>query len=109
MTSKKGWEKSTNGPDWMDVEAAIRAIDSVHLGQTTVTISALGIGATGGLSIEILTRWPTLPGADGVTEVSSRSSWPCTECATLAAHLLGGVYRHDFNIGEAYVNARLAK
>jgi hypothetical protein len=109
MTAKKGWEKSTNGPDWTDVEMAIRAVDGVHLGQTTVTISPLGIGSSGGMTLEIVTRWPNVPGAEGISEVSSRSSWPCPDCTTLAGHILGGLYRHDFNIGEAYVQARLEK
>lgn len=109
MTAKKGWEKSTNGPDWMDVESALRAIDGIHSGVTTVTISTLGTGSSGGLQLEIITRWPNVPGAEGVSEVSSKSSWPCSECSTLVGHLMGGIYRHDFNIGEAYVQKRLDK
>lgn len=94
--------KSTNGPDWTDVEMAIRAIDGVHLGKTTVTISPEGIGSTGGLLIDLRTVWPVLDGSHELREVVSSSRYPCKDCSSLEAHLLGGIYRHDFSIGEAY-------
>lgn len=99
---KTQWQKSGNGPDWTDVEAAIRAIDGVHQGKTGLLISALGTGGTGGLSLVITTVWDSLSAPVGITSVESQSEWPCSDCSDLAAHILGGIYRHDYAIGEAY-------
>lgn len=99
---KTQWAKSGNGPDWTDIEAALRAIDGIHLGKTGVLISPQGTGGTGGLALVIMTKWERLPGSTELDTVESLSSWPCAEGCTLEGHILGGIYKHDFAIGEAY-------
>lgn len=102
MTAKKQWAKSGNGPDWVDIEAALRAIDGIHLGKTGVLISPRGTGATGGLHLIISTVWDVLEGSSQLAGVDSDSEWPCPEGCTLEGHILGGIYAHDFAIGAAY-------
>jgi len=98
----KPWEKHGNGPDWMDIEAALRAIDHTHLGKTGVLISPAGTGATGGLHLVLCTTWDVVPDGHSIACVESESSWPCPEGCTLPGHILAGIYKHDFAIGEAY-------
>jgi hypothetical protein len=104
---KTQWAKSSNGPDWTDVEIALRAVDGLHGGITCVTLSCDGIGSTGGLIIHMISTFPAVPGSDGSPDVVSISRWPCKDCATLEGHVLGGIYRHDFNISEAYMQESL--
>lgn len=89
-------------PDWIDIEAALRAIDGIHLGKTGVLISPLGTGATGGVHLVISTVWDVLPDGHSIQNVKSESQWPCPEGCTLEGHILAGIYKHDFAIGEAY-------
>lgn len=98
---------STPGPDWTDVEAALRAIDGIHLGKTGVLISAEGIGGSGGLRIDIVTSFGAPVGTMAVDSVVSSSLWPCKDCTTLSAHVLGGLYAHDYAIGQAHEQKRL--
>lgn len=105
--------KSKNGvvggmtPDWLDVEAAIRAIDGIHSGTTMVTILADGIGATGGLKIAVSTHWEMVPGAAGISEVITERVTLERGCEALPAFVLGGLYAHDFAIGSAYQQAKM--
>jgi hypothetical protein len=89
-------------PDWTDIEAALRAIDGIHLGRTAVLISPDGTGATGGLHLAICTTWDVLEDGHSVKDVESASRWPCPEGCTLEGHILAGIYRHDYAIGQAY-------
>lgn len=102
MTRKDGWEKSSSGPDWVDVEMAIRALDAIHSGKTGVLISPRGIGGSGGLHIVITTCWENVPGSAAIEGVDTVGHWPNSGGGTLAAYILGGLYRHDFAVGQAY-------
>lgn len=104
---KAQWAKSSNGPDWTDVEMGLRALDAVFGGRTTVTISPEGISSSGGLIIQIATLFENVPGGLEPTLIVSESKWPCKQCATFPGHVLGGIYKQDFNIGEAHQQSRL--
>lgn len=94
--------KSTNGPGWTDVATFMSALDVLHGGKTGVLITVAGQGHNGAMHIEILTTFDVLPGSTMVKDVRSISSWPCKDCTTLEAHVYGGLYSHDFAIGQAY-------
>jgi len=94
--------KSTNGPDWTDVATFMSALESLHCCKTGVLITAGTQGHNGSLSIKMITTFPVVPGSALVSEVVTESEWPCRDCASLAAHIYGGLYRHDFAIGHAY-------
>lgn len=106
MGAKK-WAAAGMKPDWMDVEAAIRAIDGVHLGRTMVTILPVGTGATGGLRIVITTHWEVLDGSTSLSEVITERVWTEHRDDELPAFLLGGIYSHDFAIGSSYQQAKI--
>lgn len=95
MDRKAKWRVSTNGPDWMDLEAAMRAIASLSAGVVGLTILPLGIGASGGL--RLVASWaPQLASVDGDEEmVIAESSWPCPEGCTFEGHALAGLYALD--------------
>lgn len=101
--------KSTNGPDWTDVEMMMRAMGSLHSGRVGLTILPLGIGSSGGLSIACSMMFDVLPGSSLPAVVSTESTWPCNSHADLVAHVFGGLHRLDFEISKVYSNEVLWK
>jgi len=100
--------KFTHGsPDWTDVESMLRAIDALHQCKTGLLITARGIGATGGLQLEILSEFDALPGSNQLQEVQTTSHWPCGEDCSLGTHVFGGLYTHDRAIQQHYEQLEL--
>jgi len=100
---------TTPPPDWTDVESMLRAIDALHQCKTGLLITARGIGATGGLHLEVLSEFDVLPGSNQLQEVQSTSDWPNAEGCTLATHVFGGLYIHDRAIQTHYEQLQLTK
>lgn len=109
MTRKAGWEKSTSGPDWIDVEAMMRSMEAVHSGHVAVIISPDGIGSTGGVDVATSIIFNVLPGSSLPTSVVTHSVFPCNTHSTLAQHAYEGLHRLDFEIGQTYKNEALWK
>lgn len=95
-------EKSSNGPDWTDVAMMVNALDTLHECRTGILITAGSQGHNGGLHITITSVFAVLGGTTTAREVRSDSEWPCPDCRTLEGHVYGGLYAHDYAIGEAY-------
>ena len=93
--SKRSWGRAANGPDWVDLEAAMRAVGNLSGGTVMVTCSPLGIGATGGLRCAV--SWTSNTESVGGDQVMAitESTWPCPEGCTLEGHLLAGIYQLD--------------
>lgn len=109
VTRKTGWENSTNGPDWIDVEAMMRAIGSLHSAEISLMFSPRGIGATGGLETVAVCTFDVLPGSALPKVVMCTSEWPCKDHATIAAHVYWMLYDLDAEIGRTYQNEKLWK
>lgn len=109
MTAKKQWAKSTNGPDWTDVETLMRAIGGLHSGHVGLCLSPSGTGASGGLKIDLVMRFDVLPGSSLPAVVTAESDWPCPEGHDLAAHIFQGLYQLDYQISEVYKQESLWK
>ncbi len=109
MKGTPRWGEATNGPDWTDFENGVRALDAIHSGRTSLTISAVGAGATGGLRLVMITHFDALPGGSQFETVLSESEWPCKNCSSLIMHVMGGLYRHDARIEQAYEQLKLPK
>jgi len=82
--------------------AAIRAVDGMHLGVTMVTILPVGIGSTGGLRVAISTTWEPAPGSPEMPCVITERVCEDFRIEALPAFVLGGIYSHDYALGEAY-------
>lgn len=102
MGGKEQWGKSSNGPDWTDIEMMMRALSSLHSGHVGVTILPRGIGSGGGLSIACSMMFDVLPGSSLPAAVSTESSWPCNSHQELAAHVFAGLHELDFEISKVY-------
>jgi len=109
MTRKNGWEESTKGPDWTDVETMARSIGTYHSASVSVIISPRGIGAGGGLSTDVVCTFDVLPGSSLPPGVGCLSYWPCPEHATLAAHVFAQLFDLDHKIAEIYERSELWK
>jgi len=95
-------KRTSNGPDWTDVATMMSALGSLHGSPVGMLITAAIQGHNGQLHISLISTFP-VPGKEGEErEIVTESDWPCPHCLTLAAHVYGGLYQHDFAIGEAY-------
>ena len=109
LTAKKGWEKSTNGPDWTDVEMLMRAIAGLHSGHVAVIVSPDGIGSSGGVNVVASILCDVLPGSQLPPSIQVCKVWPCNTHATLAAHAFSLLHDLDYQIGQTYENESLWK
>lgn len=109
MTKKAGWEKSTNGPDWIDVEMMMRAMEGLHSAHVALIVSPFGTGSTGGVDVAASAMFDVLPGSSLPASVLVRKNWPCSSHATLAAHCFTALHELDYRIGQTYKNEELWK
>jgi hypothetical protein len=106
---KSKWAKSTNGPDWTDVEMMIRSLNALHSGEAGLTILARGIGSSGGISVAASIMFNVLPGSSLPPCVSVVKDWPCTSHAELAAHSFALLHELDYEISKVYKQESLWK
>ena len=106
MGTKK-WAESGSQPDWMDVLVSIKAIEGIHLGKTMVTMYPDGTGVAGGWRIVISTCWEQLPGSTEDMMFTTERSWIGHRDEALPAFILGGLYAHDFAVGERYQQRKM--
>lgn len=109
MTKKTGWEKSTNGPDWIDVEMLMRALEGLHSAHVALIVSPAGTGSTGGVVVAASALFDVLPGSALPNGVAVHKEWPCNSHATLAAHCFNALHELDYRIGQTYKNEALWK
>jgi len=109
MAAKSQWAKSTNGPDWTDIETLMRAISALHTGHVNVAFSPRGIGSSGGLHIALSILLDVLPGSSLPAVIMAESEWPCAENHDLCAHVFEGLYQLDYQVGEVYKQEELWK
>lgn len=102
MTRKKGWEDSSNGPDWIDVESLMRAIGSLHSGHVGFSVLPRGTGFNGGVSVAAQMLLDVLPGSQVPNCVSVTADWPCDKHPTFVAHVFALMYDLDYEVGKAY-------
>jgi len=107
VTVKRGWEESTSGPDWIDVEGLMRAIGGLHCARVEFTVSPDGIGFGTGLTVTALATIDVLPGSLNPREVSRTKAWPNAESSTLVVCVFRLLYDLDYAIGEEYKQTRL--
>jgi hypothetical protein len=109
MTRKAGWEKSTNGPDWIDVEMLMRALEGLHSAAVAVIISPDGTGSSGGVSVVASALFSVLPGSALPASVQAHSTWPNNTHSTLTGHVFAVLHELDYRIGQTYKNEVLWK
>jgi hypothetical protein len=105
----KRWAKSTNGPDWIDVEKFLRELSTLHSGEAGLTVLPLGIGANGGLSVAATMFFRVLPGSSIPPAVSVIKHWPCTAHSEFVGHCYALLIDLDWEISKVYKNEDLWK
>jgi hypothetical protein len=103
----KALSRGGETPDWIDVMAALHAVDGIHLGKTMVTLYPGGTGFDGGVNVVISTTWEALPGSTHDIIVTTERRWVGHRDKSLPAFLLGGIYAHDYALGDAYQQAKM--
>jgi hypothetical protein len=99
---KLGWENSTNGPDWIDVEGLMRAIQALHSGAVALTVSPTGTGFGTGVCMTARMNFDVLPGSALPPVVEVTKGWPCDQHKTLVSHAFSLMYELDAAIGKVY-------
>ena len=109
MGKHQSWGESATGPDMLDIEMAMRAVQEVTPGVVSLTILPQGRGATGGLHIAL--AWtPSLEVVNGAAEVVlSESIWPCREGCTFLGHVLSGISKLDNKLWLLQARGELPK
>lgn len=103
----KVWAKSSNGPDWVDIESLMRAIGVLHSGNVNVRLLPDGIGSSGGMKVSAAIRFDVLPGSSVPPVVFVEDVFPSANCATIEGCVFGLLYRLDFAISQVYKNEKL--
>lgn len=96
------WRASTTGPDETDLQAAMRAIGTLHSGEVRVTITPIGGSPNGGLLLEVSIHLTVLPGSSLPSRLAVASKWPCADCKTLVGHLWGQMIVLDHAVEMAW-------
>lgn len=109
MTRKSGWEKPTNGPDWIDVIGLMNAIGSLHSGHVEVREYLVGTGFATSVMVEAKMRFDVLPGSSLPKEVKVEKEYPSPEHAAFAAHVFNLLYQLDYQISKVYRQESLWK
>lgn len=104
---KQQWAKSTNGPDWTDVEMLMRAIEGLHSAHVAVVLSPDGTGSSGGVCVAASCLFERLPGSSLPVSVVVDKVWPCSTHATLDGLAFALLHELDFEISKTYQNEAL--
>jgi len=107
MGDKRQWAKSTNGPDWTDVEMMMRAIEGLHSGVVAVVFSPNGTGSSGGVDVAASVIFDRLPGSSLPMSVVVHRVWPCNTHGTLEGLAFALLHELDFEISKVYKNEAL--
>ena len=102
-------KSSSSGPDFVDVEMMMRAMESAHSGHVDLKLVPLGTRLGGGVTITLTMNFDVLPGSSLPPTVSSVSTFPCGTCEGFWDHVFAGLYTLDFQVGETYENSELWK
>ena len=107
MTRKAGWEKSTSGPDWIDVEMLMRALEGLHSAHIALIVSPDGTGSSGGVRVAASAIFALLPGSALPPTIVVNKTWPCKTHSTLTGHAFCLLHELDYMIGQTYKNEAL--
>lgn len=103
------WHASSTGPDETDLQAAMRAIGTLHSGEVTVIITPIGGSPNGGMLVTAAMSLTVLPGSSLPSLVTVESRWPCADCKTLVAHLWGQMIALDHAVEMTWNQLPLPK
>lgn len=109
MAKKAQWAKSTNGPDWTDVETHMRALEALHSAHVAIIVSPAGTGFSGGVQVVASAIFERLPGSQLPASVTAMKGWPCATHARLSELAFSLLYTLDFEISKVYKNEKLWK
>lgn len=109
MKAKTKWAKSSNGPDWTDVEMMMRALSALHSGEAGITVLPVGIGSSGGLSVAATMAFSVLPGSSLPPFCTVVRNWPCAQHATFDGHVFALLHALDYEVSKVYKNEELWK
>lgn len=100
---------SQNGPDAIDCEVLMRAIEGLHGGQVQLTVTPVGISSTGGLGLVLSYQPPAQLGGVSAEPVLYTTTYPSAHYAEFFACVFNGLYALDSAIGRRYVQETFPK
>lgn len=109
MGAKTQWAKSSNGPDWTDIETMMRALEALHGAHVALIVSPAGTGSTGGVDIAASALFERLPGSSLPEGVACHRQWPHDGNATLDGAAYRLLHELDYAISQVYQQENLFK
>lgn len=109
MTRKQGWEESSKGPDWIDLEGMMRGLQVLHSGHVALIVSPSGTGFGTGVDIAASMMFEVLPGSSLPECVVVHTEWPSISSATLSAAAYKLLHELDYAISQVYQQESLWK
>jgi hypothetical protein len=103
----KQWQKSSNGPDWIDLRAMMVAIGAIHSATIELIVSPLGTGSTGVVVVKAVAHFDLLPGSSLPETVQSLANWPNKRNAQLTDLAYNLLWQLDHEIGKTYEQSGL--
>jgi hypothetical protein len=103
------WERSSSGPDWMDIRTMLIAVGTLHSATVEVTLSPDGTGSTGGLKVELAAHFERLPGSALPESVIENVIWPNKDSRTVEGAVYNLIWKLDYAISKVYKNEELWK
>ena len=97
-----------NGPDLTDCEMMWRAIEGVHGGTVKLTVSPVGIGSTGGVSIGLSLTVPVIPSAEVPKVIEVVKRYPDSQGRDFWSAVFELGWLLDSAVGREYKQQTLA-
>ena len=94
--------KHSNGPDLIDIECLMRAIESLHGGRVALSVFPGGIGFNGGLVTVLTYLEPSVEDGEYVPKAEAVGRFPCPVHSDFYACVFEGLYRLDAAVGRLY-------
>jgi len=102
VTRKQGWEDSSTGPDWIDVETMMRALGALHSAGLELTVAPRGTGFSGGVTLMAHAKFERLPGSSLPEMVTAADIWPGSKAKTFVGAMYNLLYELDYRISQVY-------
>jgi len=102
VTARRGWEKSTNGPDWTDIASLMSAIEVMHTCRVSLIVTAGSQGHNGGIHVVALAVFDRLPGSGIPKQAEAKGDFPTARTKTFDGLCYALVFELDYAIQQLY-------
>jgi len=93
-------ESKNRGPDWIDLEMMMRALQGVYQCRVAVMFSPAGIGSTGGGTVTVRADFDVAPGGSAAEPTTVEAHWPEMYARTIEGLVFDLLWKLDWKISQ---------